>query len=374
MHLQSLQASTLSIPFNEAFKHASAERSSTQSLWVEAESRSGLVGFGEGCPREYVTAESMITAQAFVDLHRDDWLANIGDKQSLIEWVCDHEGDIDAHPAAWTAVELALLDLMGKEQVRSLDSMLGLETLAGRFSYSAVLGDASPGRFRAQLGRYVGLGFTSFKIKLSGDHVRDADKVRALSEAGIPEQAVRADANNLWHSADAAAAYMHALDCCFLALEEPLRPGDYAGLASLAEQLDTKIILDESFLREGQLVEFVNLSSRWIVNLRVSKMGGVVRSLNMLHALRERGLGVIIGAHVGETSILTRAALTVANCGRDILVAQEGGFGTHLLSEDVVDPPLMFGAAGILDVAHAGVADRPGLGLAISNRSWGVMR
>jgi len=45
---------------------------------------------------------------------------------------------------------------------------------------------------------------------------------------------------------------------------------------------------------------------------------------------------VIVGAHVGETSLLTRAALTVANSARDLLVAQEGAFGTHLLARDVV--------------------------------------
>ena len=42
--------------------------------------------------------------------------------------------------------------------------------------------------------------------------------------------------------------------------------------------------------------------------------------------------------------MLTRAALTVANSARDILIAQEGAFGTHLLAHDVIDPPLMFGA------------------------------
>jgi hypothetical protein len=32
-------------------------------------------------------------------------------------------------------------------------------------------------------------------------------------------------------------------------------------------------------------------------------------------------------------------------------VAQEGAFGTLLLERDVCDPPLMFGASGVLDVA-----------------------
>ena len=39
---------------------------------------------------------------------------------------------------------------------------------------------------------------------------------------------------------------------------------------------------------------------------------------------------------VGETSLLTRAGLTIANAFRDCICAQEGAFGTHLLERDVV--------------------------------------
>ena len=65
MMLESIEASELAIPFKGAFKHAAAERHATQSLWVRAHAASGETGFGEGCPREYVTAESLGTALSF---------------------------------------------------------------------------------------------------------------------------------------------------------------------------------------------------------------------------------------------------------------------------------------------------------------------
>jgi L-alanine-DL-glutamate epimerase-like enolase superfamily enzyme len=368
MHLTSIHGSPLSIAFKTSFKHASAERSSTEALWVEARTRTGLIGFGEGCPREYVSAENMTTACAFVDAHRDDWLARITDEHALKDWVVANRSVIDSNPAAWTAVELALLDLLGKERKCSMDALLGLEILAGRFHYTAVLGDASPGIFRLQLERYLKLGFVKFKIKLSGNPDRDTAKVRALAECGVAGQRVRADANNLWQDPDAAAAHINALRFRFFALEEPLRCADYAGLAELARRLEARIILDESFLREEQLDQFSDLGNCWIVNLRISKMGGLLRSLNMLKPLRERGVGLIIGAHVGETSVLTRAALTVANCARDVLVAQEGAFGTHLLETDVAQPPLMFGSGGVIDIGAFGISEKPGLGLEVSSR------
>ena len=62
MKLESIRASVLTIPFNAAFKHASAERAATQTLWVEARTADGMIGYGEGCPREYVTGRELCKA------------------------------------------------------------------------------------------------------------------------------------------------------------------------------------------------------------------------------------------------------------------------------------------------------------------------
>jgi L-alanine-DL-glutamate epimerase-like enolase superfamily enzyme len=363
--LESIEACALAIPFKVAFKHASAERATTQSLWVEARGRDGAAGFGEGCPREYVTAESMLSARTFVTAHRRDWLGSIRDVGTLAGWIARHRSDIDANPAAWTAVELALLDLMGKAEGKPVESLLGLPQIAGTFRYTAVLGDSAAGQFEAQLAHYLKAGFRDFKIKLSGERARDLTKVRALAAAGVPAQSVRADANNLWSDADVAIGDLRALDFPFLALEEPLKAGDYEGMRRIALALDASIILDESLLRTDQLDRLADPAERWIANVRVSKMGGLLRSLELAGEARRRGLRAIVGAHVGETSLLTRAGLTVANGARDILVAQEGAFGTHLLARDVVEPSLMFGPGGILDADRLGIGLAPGWGVAV---------
>ena len=364
MALQSFTARTLSIPFSNSFKHASAERAATQTLWIQANGSNGAYGCGEGCPREYVTNESTRTALAFVQTHQADWLDRIRDVDSLAQWVTQHRSEIDAHPAAWAAVELALLDLFGKERVFSVERLLDLPEIAGRFHYTAVLGDAPARQFEAQLGRYIQTGFDSFKIKLSGHMESDLVKVSALERAGVAPEKVRADANNLWSSADTAIAHLRGLNYGFFAIEEPLQPGDIDGMQRIGDVLNTQIILDESLLRVEQLDDFCNVPLQWIVNLRISKMGGLLRSLALARAAAARGLGVIVGAHVGETSLLTRVALTVAANTQHILLAQEGAFGTHLLSRDVIQSPLMFGAAGVLDTDAFNFSAQPGWGLA----------
>ncbi|MES2205605.1 MAG: enolase C-terminal domain-like protein [Pseudomonadota bacterium] len=368
MLLESIEAFNLSIPFKIAFKHASAERKVTQTLWVTSHAKNGAIGFGEGCPREYVSSENLASAHAFFALHLQEWLTTFTNIESVTDWINRHSADIDTNPAAWTAVELSLLDLLGKEENRSVESLLGLPSLTGDFYYTAVLGDASPQQFEAQLNHYIQAGFQQFKIKLSGHYERDLAKVQALKSAGIMPNAVRADANNAWVNADEAIMYLKRLSFDFFALEEPLQAGDIVGMHRIAMELNTRIILDESVLRINQLAPLLTSSDCWIINVRISKMGGLLRSLAFINEARACGLRVIIGAHVGESSLLTRAALVIAINSRDILLAQEGAFGTHLLMYDVVEPSCMFGAGGILKSATYSFADAPGFGLMIQNK------
>jgi L-alanine-DL-glutamate epimerase-like enolase superfamily enzyme len=365
MALESLQSSVLAIPFKQAFKHASAERAQTQTLWVSARGRNGAIGYGEGCPRDYVTGETLQGALNFTELHRAEWIETIHDMQSLMQWVEGHPADIDANPAAWAAVELALLDCFGQEENCPVEALLGLEPLAGKFQYTAVLGDAPLQQFEKQLADYLQAGFRSFKIKLSG-HATDHAKVAALKAKGVPPRQVRADANNLWRDVEMAIAHLQSLDFPFFALEEPVQAGDIPSMRRLSKTLGTKIILDESLLRSEQLPTFSEQPQQPVVNLRVSKMGGVLRSLQFAQSARACGLQIIVGAHVGETSVLTRAALTVAHSTAQVLLAQEGAFGTHLLAHDVCEPPLMFGSGGVLDTDPLGFASRPGWGLSMA--------
>jgi L-alanine-DL-glutamate epimerase-like enolase superfamily enzyme len=361
--LRSIEARELKIAFRSAFSHASATRNATQSLWVEARDREGRVGYGEGCPREYVTRETVAGTLAFADSQRDELIAAIRDLETLKDWVRAHRARIDDNPAAWCAIELALIDLLARRNDQTVEQLLGLPELAGRFDYSAVLGDATPPAFEAQLARYVEAGFRDFKIKLSGDAARDGAKVAALNGAGVPAARVRADANNLWRDADAAIAFLAGLGLRFAALEEPLQPGDFGGMARVAAAFDCALILDESLLRPRQLDELPASPVRWIANLRISKCGGLLRSLELAQAARGAGLQLVVGAQVGETSLLARAALAVANAVRDRLVAMEGAFGTHLLVRDSVEPSLMFGPGGVLQAAAVPAA-LPGFGLA----------
>ena len=167
-------------------------------------------------------------------------------------------------------------------------------------------------------------------MKVSGNLERDRRKMLLFRNKTDPRLRVRFDANNLWASAEECIRHVTALPHQVYAIEEPLRGGDLAGFERVGVECGAKIILDESMLRAEQL-DTLKDPKQWVVNLRVSKMGGIMRSLDVAKRVADLGAGVIVGAPVGETSILTRAGLTVMNATGPNLVASEGAFGTHLL-------------------------------------------
>lgn len=363
VRIDRLRFSELKIPFTVAFRHASAERAETETVWIEAVGGNGIVGTGESCPREYVTGETLGTARAFFDKYEAELRVTAASLEGVRAWAAAHRDAIDANPAAWCAIELALLDLLGRQSNASIESLLCLPALAGQFRYTAVLGDAPPAAFQATAERYRKMGFRDFKVKLSQDAERDRQKLSVFESWPGGSVRVRADANNLWRNVEDAVTAVRSLGYRFFAIEEPIGKNRHEELPGLSRALDCPIILDESCVKRQDLALLADPPSQWLINVRVSKMGGITRALEVVEAARACGIGVIVGAQVGETSLLTRAGLTVARAAGESLVAQEGAFGTLLLERDVCDPPLMFEAGGVLDVSRFPALQRPGLGI-----------
>lgn len=357
-----VELATFQTSFKVTVRHASAVRAATENVIVRVQLPSGAVGIGEGCPRQYVTRETVESARNFLRGAAPEAAVAAGTVDGLRSWMTDHCESIDANPAAFCALELALLDALAGEQQVSVERLLGFPDLSGTFRYTAVMGDSGPWVFALLLQRYLFRGVHDFKLKLSGDLERDRRKLARLRRLGSAVR-LRVDANNLWSKAEKCIEHLSSLDYRFTAIEEPLTANDLDGFARIAAALNTPIVLDESGLRGEQLARLPGPADRWILNCRVSKMGGLLRSLEAVDAARALGIGVIVGAHVGETSILTRAALTVAAHAGHALVGHEGAFGTTLLRRDLVSPVLMFGRRADLEIATMLDPATPGSGL-----------
>jgi len=349
-----LHFSELRVPLKMTFRHASAARTHGESLWVEA-SRGAHRGYGEGCPRLYVTGETRASCRQWLTTWQEAIQSHCISLDALQVWLAEHATTVDASPSVWCAVECALLDLFARERGQSVEALLGLAPPGGPHVYSAVLGNDEPWKTRFLIDQYCILGLTDFKVKLEGDLEVDRQKLRSIAELttwhGMTGHRVRVDANNLWaDTPDRALDYLRALDCDLFGVEEPVKPRDVEFHSRLSVELGVPVILDESLCTPADLERYDGVPGRFMANLKVSRVGGVLRGLRLVKALRARGWPIIIGAHVGETSVLTRAAMLVGAAAGDRLVAQEGAFGSRLVEREPASPSLKWGRGGLLDL------------------------
>ncbi len=349
-----IEAYPLKLPLNVSFRHAGATRNHGESVWVRA-GRNNVFGFGEGCPRVYVTGDDLKSSLRWIEANFSDGHNPFDNLEEVNGWIKENQDQINQHPAAWCAVELALLDLFAREKNLSVETLLGLEGYKRCGRYTAVLGDSEEWEFTSLADQYLIRGFTDFKIKLNGDLKKDQARLDILEDLrqqhSVSNLRIRLDANNLWTGqAEEAIGHIQSLKGELFAIEEPVGPRDTSGTSRVSTETGLPVILDESLCTLIDLEAYKNLPGRFIANIKVSRVGGLIRALKMIEKIRRLGWPIIIGCHVGETSLLTRAALIPACAAGKNLIAQEGAYGDYLMKREPVDPVLKFGRHGLLNL------------------------
>jgi L-alanine-DL-glutamate epimerase-like enolase superfamily enzyme len=331
-------AYVLALPFRFEFSHARATRARGASVVVRLADDRGRVGWGEGAPRAYVTGEDVDDARRFLatDLVPRVVGTEAATLEDAAELFASLRDSFDGHNAAFCALELALLDLAGRAEGRSAGELLGPVT-QDEVRYGAVLSAGSTEKAVATAARAREAGFRDFKAKVGDDAAGDLALLREVRDVIGPEASLRIDANGAWSSREEALERLTAMaELGVAAAEEPLEPHDLDGLAWLTSRSPVPIVADESLASLADARRLAERRACHVFNVRVSKLGGMLAAAQAVDIARDAGLAWMLGAHVGESALLSAAGRHVATRrpgGRWF----EGSYGALLLEEDVAD-------------------------------------
>jgi muconate cycloisomerase len=195
--------------------------------------------------------------------------------------------------------------------------------------------------------------------KLTVGFVDDPARVAAVREALGSDASLRLDANGGWTFERAAEVLTAVGPLGIAAVEQPLPRGPIEDLARLRGAVPVPLMADESLVTLADARSLIAAKAVDFFNVRVSKCGGLARSLAIAALAAGAGLSVQVGSQVGETAILAAAGRHLAAALPDLAFA-EGSFGTLLLTEDVSVESVRFGHRG-----EAPVLTGPGLGVRV---------
>ena len=365
MIIESINIYNLKIPFSRTIKHRLYTRDVTESIVVVIQDSNGKQGVGEGTPREYVTGEtlgkSLMAAELFSKAFLGQPFETINELFALLCGVSDSDV-VDKHPAAFCAIETALLDLWARVENRPIYQLFDQIPNNRVLSYSGVI--PSIDKEQAFL-KYVGL---VRKLKLTSLKIKVVDLESGLAQLAILREQlgsdieIRVDANAAF-TADTAIQFIHGAKPINLsAIEQPVAKNDLEGLKKVSAHSDIPVIADESMYTSKGPYYLIDNGICHGLNIRLSSCGGFRKAYQIYQQATLKQMTTVVGAHVGETAILSFAGRNLAMICEDAKYL-EGSFSTYVIQEDLVEEDISFGSGGMVPVLN-----RSGLGIEI-NRS-----
>jgi len=343
----------LDIPFQLEITHASHTRSSCDSVILRLQSSEEVVGIGESVPRPYVTGETVTGVMDGLHRHIEqrilgaelprwsgDPAAALAAVEALLPDPALNSG-IVAHNSARAALEVALLDCMMRTAGLSMSEVV--PSYREAVTYSGLIPTVSNKQALWLAEQQVEYGITSLKVKVGDDG--DIERLRLLREYLGPDFDLYVDANCSWTPDQAIARIEKLAQFDISLVEQPIARGPVAELAHVRKHSSAPIMADESLVRLEDGRELIDAQACDIFNIRISKCGGLSNCLRLAAMARDAGLTYQLGAHVGETAVLSAAGRHLALSLPEVRYV-EGSSGGFLLRDDLTVEPLQFQIGG----------------------------
>ncbi|MGD8526928.1 MAG: enolase C-terminal domain-like protein [Thioalkalispiraceae bacterium] len=322
----------LSIPYHVAFSPAKDDKNTPRIFWVNVQTADGSNGFGEFCLNPLSKVSSIESAINFVNQFREQWLDTIHSLDHLFKWIAEHKNLIDSMPELFCAIESAILEVLAKHQKTDVATMLGI-TGRRHIKEIAILRKTRLEKFMLQLSLYDHHKPDGYKMELDGHLTPDSLKLNFLSN--IETRYLGFNANNLWDSADAVAKYINSLPVQPDYVENALNDDNPDSYVKLASMLNSHIVIDESCLVSHNSQLWLENNDNFILNLRVPRAGGIIRTLNLLQHTEKSGCRILIGDTIGETSLSIKTSQLAAHAAQRNLVGHETTYSIYMFNEEL---------------------------------------
>jgi L-alanine-DL-glutamate epimerase-like enolase superfamily enzyme len=356
---------TVDIPMRQSVRHALAERSVARNILVAAHDADGNVGWGECCPRPYVTGETIDSVKQdlgsiILPQLLGHELGSFEQVRSLIEPLLDTMAR--NQQAAFCAAELATLDLAGRCFGVSAGMVLG-PVQAPQVRYSGVIATDDIESVKQNAAFMAKFGVNDVKVKVGASLESNLEILTTARAILGAEVTLRIDANCAW-STQETLRQLEAMQAFSLTgVEQPVPGEDIAGMREVTAAGLVPVVADESLCSLEDARTLIRERACDVFNVRISKCGGLVNAGRIDRLAREAGLACQLGAQVGEAGILSAAGRHYATRSAGVRWC-EGSYGKLLLEEDITEPDITVGPGGVAPALEgAGIGVTPGAAL-----------
>ena len=307
MKIDSITLHHISMPLVAPFETSFGREINRECVIITLQSE-GLTGYGECVATRDPGYNYETTGTAWHILK--DFVAPLILGQDVMD-AAEFQKRVDGirgHQLAKAGVEMALWDLLGKRDGRSLKEMFGGTRDRVEVGVSIGIQESAQALVRTAAS-YVDQGYRRVKIKIKPG--REVDETTGLRRS-YPDLRLQVDANSAYTLETA--NVLKAIDNLdLLLIEQPLYEDDIWDHRKLQAEFKTPICLDESVVTPRHARYALEMEACRIINIKPARVGGLSQGLAIHDYCQGRGVPVWCGGMletgVGRASNLALASL-----------------------------------------------------------------
>lgn len=281
---------------------------------VAVETDEGLTGWGEATVVPLWSGETQGGAIALIN----DYFAPLLIGQD----VCDLDSLLTKIDSAIhnqftkAAIEMALLDLKGKQERRPIYELLGGAKNSLKIPIKFSIGLREPDDTAKIAADKVKQGFTAIKIKVGPDSEKDLARVKAVRDAIGPDVRLNVDVNGGWTAERAIREIPRYESFKLEYVEQPTPRWDIEGLARVRAEVEVPIMADEAVFDFWQAEQVVAKKAADLISIYPGKNGGILKAQKICKLAEDAGITCHLGSNLEwdiGTSAMCHLAAACAN-------------------------------------------------------------
>ena len=306
MKIDSITLHHLSMPLVAPFETSFGRETDRECIIITLQSE-GITAYGEcvvshdpGYNYETIGTAWHILKDFVAPLVLGQDVKDALDFQQLVE-------HIRGHHLAKASVEMAIWDLLGKRDGKSLKEMFGGQWDKVEVGVSIGIQESAQALVRT-VDSYLEKGYRRVKIKIKPG--REVEETMAIRKK-YPDLRLQVDANSAY-TLDTAEALKPLDDLNLLLIEQPLFEDDIWDHRKLQAQFKTPICLDESILSPRHARYALEMEACRNINIKPARVGGLSQGIIIQEYCRERNIPVWCGGML-ETGVGRASNLAIAS-------------------------------------------------------------
>ena len=304
MKITSIATYQVNLPLKEGSYNWSRGKSVSvfDSTIVRVETDEGLIGYGEVCPLGpfYLPAYASGARSGIKEL-APHLIGQDPTKLGPLNRLMD--AALKGHPYVKSPIDIACWDILGQASGQSICELLG-----GRYEKDFVLYRAisqeSPDEMAEKVAGYRQEGYRRFQLKVGANPETDIERIHAVADRLESGDKLIADANTGWLKHEAIRV-IRAVKDVDVYIEQPCL--SYQECLSIRQRTDHPFVLDELIDNIDVLLRGHADQAMDIVNIKISKFGGLTKAKLARDLCVELGIAMTIEDSWGGD--LTTAAI-----------------------------------------------------------------